>query len=362
MLPEDIEKIQKYNVPMEYYTKGVAVLGPMNKSSIARFANVNTTIYFHDLPLPPSMFTEMIVDRCTGTSKQDFREIIDGKPGAGKSYSAIWGCARYAIEAADRHGQDPKDYFSLENCALLQDTEGVTRLMDELDKYQAVLIDDAGVSAGNKDFLTQSNKNLGAIMQTCRTKRWYVMFTAPMNKHLDLQIRELTYCRGSIYKSCHEADFNIVQHKSVIVKLKNGRYIERNPHYVFDDVKIDLYAYFNPELLEPYKNIIKKYDEARDKAADSLIHERATQEKEKKNPTDKKGMAFNAMIEKYETKVYDMTHKQDGTWLSPRTLGKTTQPDTYSIGSIMSETGLNDRQVKKVIAFIKEKESNPNVG
>jgi hypothetical protein len=165
----------------------------------------------------------MIVDRCTGKSKQDFREIIDGPPGAGKSYSGLYGCERYAIEAADRFGQSPKDFFTIDNCALLQDTVGVTQLMDELDKFQAVFIDDAGVSAGHKDALSTSNKNLDAIMATCRTKRWYVMFTAPMNKHLDLTIRELVYCKGSIFKSCHEAGFNILKRKQAVRVRLPGR-------------------------------------------------------------------------------------------------------------------------------------------
>ena len=345
--------IQSVGFPLESYFSGRVVLGPVNKSSVTKFAILNTLITKHSLPIPPSQFTEMIVDRTTGKSKQDFREIIDGKPGGGKSYSALFGCARYAIEAADRHGQDPKDYFSLGNCALLQDTAGVTYLMDELDKEQAVLIDDAGVSAGNKDFLTQSNKNLGAIMQTCRTKRWYVMFTAPMNKHLDLQIRELTYCRGNIYKSCHEADFNIIQQKGVNIQYRGSKYKEYNPHFIFDDIKTELYAYFNPELLEPYKHIIRDYDKKRDEAADSLIHERATQEKEKKNPVDKRERKFQDLLNDHMETVYKMTHDVGGNWLKRRVLGKTVQEGTYSVGSIMSETGLNDRQVNKVIAHLK---------
>jgi hypothetical protein len=348
--------IQSVGFPLQSYFTGKVILGPVNKSSITKFANMNTLITKYELPFPPSQFIEMVVDRTTGNSRQDFREIIDGKPGAGKSYSAIYGCARYAIEAADRHGQNPKDYFSLDNCALLQDTEGVTRLMDDLDKYQAVLIDDAGVSVGNKDFLSQSNKNLGAIMQTCRTKRWYVMFTAPMNKHLDLQIRELTYCRGNIYKSCHDANFNIIQQKGVHIQYRSSKYKEYNPHFIFDDVKTDLYAYFNPELLAPYKNIIRDYDKARDAAADSLIHERATQEKDAKNPVDKRDKKNKDIIEKYKDTVYTMTHDENGKWLDRRVLGKTLQVGTYSIGKIMAETGLNDRQVNKVIAHLKETE------
>ena len=101
--------IQSVGFPLQSYFTGKVILGPVNKSSITKFANMNTLITKYELPFPPSQFIEMVVDRTTGNSRQDFREIIDGKPGAGKSYSAIYGCARYAIEAADRHGQNPKD-------------------------------------------------------------------------------------------------------------------------------------------------------------------------------------------------------------------------------------------------------------
>ena len=355
MLPEDIEKIQKYNVPLEYYTKGVAILGPMNKSSIGKFANVNTTIYFHDLPLPPSMFTEMIVDRCTGTSKQDFREIIDAPPGWGKSYSGLYGCGRYAIEAADRHGQDPKDYFSIENCVLLQDTERVLSLMDELDKHQAVFIDDAGVAAGNRDYATQSNKNLSVIMQTCRTKRWYVVFTAPMNKHLDLSIRELVYCKGKIYKSCHDAGFNILKQKSIHMRERGGKFKEYNPNFIFNDVKFDLYAYFTPEFLDPYKGIIELYDTARDKAADALIHERAEQESINKSGVGKREMKYNAERDANYDTIYRLIHDENGNLLERRGTGKgqRTALGTYSVSKIAGECAISESAVNKIIAEIK---------
>lgn len=350
------ERIISAGVPIELYDLGYTVLGPLNKSSIEKFANINTWITENKFPLFPSIFTEMVVDICNGKSKQDFREIIDGKPGSGKSYSAIYGCCRYAIEAAERYGQDPKDYFTLANAALLQDTAGVTELMDSLDKYQAVLIDDAGVSAGHKDFASTSNKNLDAIMATCRTKRWYVVFTAPMNKHLDLTIRELMYCRGKIYKPCHAANFNIVQQQQIAYKKARHGWDEINPHYVYDNnVRVELYAYFNPEILNPYPNIITEYDKKRDAAADSLIHDKATAEKEKKNPVDKREAKFQKILTDNLDVVYKMTHDATGAWLNRKTVGdRGTDADTYSVNKIMSETGLNDRQVNKIIAYLKK--------
>jgi hypothetical protein len=350
------DKIISCGVPIELYTDGMITLGPMNKNSITKFANICTAITQNELKLFPSLFTERIVDLTTNKhDKQDFREMVDGPPGSGKSTSAIYGCCRYAMDAADRFGQDPKDYFTLDNCALLQDTEGVTSLMDELDKEQAVLIDDAGVTAGNKDFLTQSNKNLAAIMATCRTKRWYIGFTAPLNKQMDLSIREVVYCRGNIYKPCHEAGFNILQQKRINMRYIKSRYVEMNPHYFFNDTKVNLYAYFTPDLLDPYKGILKDYEKIRDAAADSLIHDRATQEKERKNPTDKREKKFQDILEIWEPVVFKLTHDSTGRWLDRRELHGKKNPLAYSVGRIKSETGLNERQIDRIIAEIKKK-------
>lgn len=351
-----VDKIEAAGIPFDWYRHGMVPLGPVNGASVAKFANINTIISLQKLPLPPSRFIEMVADRCLNKSKLDYREIIDGPPGAGKSYSGMYGCCRYAIEAADRNGQDPKDYFSIHNCALLQDTAGVTQLMDEVDKYQAVFIDDAGVAAGHKDFATQSNKNLDAIMAVCRPKRWYVVFTAPMNKHLDLTIRELVYCKGNIFKSFHEANFNLLKQKATSSKQIGSKIKEYNIHYSFDDVKTDLYAYFNPEILDPYPHIVSQYDKARDEATDSLIHSKASQEKERKNPENVMGVRekkFAKLYEKYHDKVYKLTHDTRGNWLQPNPPGKT-DPTKYSIRTIRSETGLSEGAVMKIIAQIKE--------
>lgn len=356
-MPEEMrQKIIDAKVPIELYEKGYFTLGGINKSSITRCAVLSTNITKNNLPLFPSLFSEMVVDRCLNkTSKLDFRETIDGVPGAGKSISALYAAGRYAIEAAAKEGQDPKDYFSLDNCALLQDTDGVTHLMSELDKYQAVVIDDAGVSAGNRDFLTKSNKNLDAIMAVCRPKRWYVIFTSPMNKQLDLQLRELTYCRGKIFKSCHEAGFNIIQQQRVLYKKIKRSYDEINPHYELNGHRVELYTYFTPELLDPFKGIVDAYEDARDKATDSLIHDKAKEERQRKNPVDKREQKFSDIWEKYKDTIYRLTHDEDGKWLDRKTV-ENRKGRTYSVGKIASETGLTDRTINKIIGKMKDEE------
>src|SRR5512138_631541 len=99
------ERIIAAGIPIECYTEGKIHLGSITKSSITRYASINTLITQYGLPFPPSLYYEYIAGICTDKSdKQDFREIIDGKPGAGKSYSGMSGCIRYAQEAARLNG------------------------------------------------------------------------------------------------------------------------------------------------------------------------------------------------------------------------------------------------------------------
>jgi hypothetical protein len=139
------DQIINAGVPLEIYTKGIANLGPSNRTSIKRLANMAQLIVDFNLPLPPSPFIEFVADRTSGPSKQDVRVLLDGDPGTGKSITSTYEACRYAMEMADRFGQDPKDWFSLDNCALLEDTERITQIMDEASNQQAVLIDDSGM-------------------------------------------------------------------------------------------------------------------------------------------------------------------------------------------------------------------------
>lgn len=171
MDPVIIAALQEHGIPHSVYVNSFMDLGPHNKSALNRFVAICRDIIKFDLPIPPSPFIEFVADRTSGKSKQDFTMIVDAKKGFGKSYSSAYVAGRYAMEMADRFKQNPKDYFSLENCALLEDTEGITKIMDEAEKQQAIIIDDAGTAIGSRDFAQQKNKNFNKILATCRTKR-----------------------------------------------------------------------------------------------------------------------------------------------------------------------------------------------
>lgn len=325
------EQILAADVPLSVYTDCITDLGPRNRSAMGRFANICSAIIREGLPLPPSPFIEFVADRTTGKSRQDFTGTLDGKKGMGKSYSTGYEQGRYAMEVADRWGQDPKDYFSIDNCALLEDTDGITKILDEAEKYQAIMIDDASVALGSRDFATQKNKNLNKIMTVCRTKRWFVMQNAPMSSHIDLQERELMDMSAHVYKSFHEAGFNLIKINSVNSVYRAGKKRVYEQRFTFYDQKIDYYCAYSPDILDPFKGFISKYDKQREEAANRLISEVTGSEQERKNPVDKRAEKLREAMEKHGQTIKDMMEE-----------GK-------SFRAICRKTGLTDAMVNKVI-------------
>lgn len=339
------ERIAEQGIPLELYTDGVVNLGANNSQALRNLVTIGSAIYDHKLPLPPSRFIEFVVNKTSGTSTQDYRITLDGEPGMGKSYTSTYFGARYAMRFAEKKGGDPQDYFSLDTCALLQDTEGVTRLMDEAPMYSCVVIDDAGIAAGNRDFLTQSNKNMSAILQTCRTKRWFLIYNMPNRRHVDLQIRELVYAKAHIHLSCHDKCFNVVKINRERVDTSSMKGEIRKQRLSFEKRKINYYLAFSTDFLEPYQGLIEKYDKLREQATNDLIHERAGQETERKNPKDKRAEAWNQKMDDHYEAVKAECLK--GGKVNRSKLG--------------AKTGLNDRDIVKMIAIYNKEVSDGSI-
>jgi len=336
MDPEIVAQIESAGVPLSTYTNCFTELGPSNKSALKRFVNICDAIAKNNLPLPPSPFIEFIVDRTTGKSKQDFTGTVDGKKGMGKSYTGGYECGRYAIELADRWGQDPRDYFSLDNCALLEDTEGITRILNEAGKHQAILIDDAGVAVSNRDFASQKNKNFNKIVTVCRTKRWFVLQNAPMSSHIDLQQRELMDMTGHIYRSYHEGGFNIVKFNSSESRYRFGKKRVFEKRFSFYDRKIDFYCAYSPDVLDPFKRFTTEYDKQREEATNRIIEDVTVQEKERNCSETSRDKKRKENIEKHGPTIAQML--KDGK--SSRQITRATGLTDHMVNVIISELHL----------------------
>lgn len=338
MTPEQEQQIIDEGVPISIYKQGLMELGPSNKSALRRFANICTTISLKQLPIPPSQFVEFVAKRTTGKSKQDFTAIVDAKKGYGKSYSSAYLAARYAMQIAYQFDQNPKDYFTLENCALLEDTEGITKILDEADKQQAIIIDDAGTAVGSRDFAQQKNKNFNKILATCRTKRWFVILNVPISSHIDVQIRELIDANIHIYKPFHEAGFNLLKINSSESLFKFGKKKVIEKRFSFLGKKFDFWCAFNPDVLDPFKGFTDKYDKQRDDAANRIISDITVQEKDRGNPMTKQEKKRQEAVQKHGKTIQMMFERGD----SARKMTAATGLTDHMINIVKAEMGIKN--------------------
>lgn len=318
----------------EVYQSGLVDLGPKNNSAIKKLANLAQEIVNdhtqNGTPYPDSQFSEMIADLITGKDKQDFSIIISGDKGMGKSYSALYVAPRWADAVARKLGGTREDYFSLNNCCLLEDTDGINKILKISKKHQVIIVDDAGVAVGSRDFATTSNKNFNKLLSTCRTMRWCVILTVPMRSHLDKQVRELVSASAHVYKSFHAGGFNILKMGKVKI-LQNFKDKAIYPRFIFNDKKIEFWVAFSPD-----PQLADEYDIKRDMASQRLIAESVTGEEiERLTPRQKK---WKMIVDEHFNTIKIMKDKR------------------MSMAAMTVECDLTERQVKKLLAMIRQEE------
>jgi hypothetical protein len=249
-------------IPFISGSPGLIDLGPTNPSAIKRLANYAQAIVKSGAPMPESPFIEWAADRVTGTDRQDLVFFLQGRRGSGKSYSCLWIGTRLGEAISKRKGGDWRDYFSLKNVAVLEDSERIMQLLNTTGKYQVVLIDDAALAISNRSWNSAANRNFNALLSICRTRRWILLLTAPLKKQTDNQVRELCDINGTVYRSFHKGGFNILKITSSEISTSGKEY---NHRLSFDKKKVDFWVTFKPD-----PELSRDYDIERDKSAHEI--------------------------------------------------------------------------------------------
>lgn len=123
-------------------------------------------------------------------NNQNWICVIAGQTGSGKSYSAL--------SLADQLSARPISvarnvvFNATELMELINNPEG-------LKKGDIVIFDEAGVGAGNRDWMTKQNKIFGSILQTFRNLNLGLILTVPNLSFIDVQIRKLNHCYMETY-------------------------------------------------------------------------------------------------------------------------------------------------------------------
>lgn len=241
---------------------GLFPLGPANPSAVKRLAIIASDIVKNKKPIPESPFCEWAADRVCGEDRQDLVFFLQGRRGSGKSYSFLYVGKRLAEAIARRKGGTWKNYFSLKNIAALEDTEKVLELLNNSSECQVVLIDDAAIAISNRSWNSPENKNFNALLTVCRTRRWILLLTAPLRKHVDVQTRELCDLTGVVFKSFHKGGFNLLKITSSDISSSGKEYTHR---LNFGGKRIDMWIAFAPD-----PDLAKEYDIARAESAKQM--------------------------------------------------------------------------------------------
>jgi hypothetical protein len=256
-----------------YIAEGHIDLGGATNNAINRLAKYASRIVESGKPIPQSPFITWAADRLVGKDKQDLVFFLQGRRGSGKSYSCLYISKRLAEAIAARKGGVWQDYFSLENCATLEDSDGILQLLSKTKNNQVVVVDDASVAISNRAWNSQENRNWNALLTVCRTRRWALFINAPLRGHVDIQTRQLCDFTGTVYKSFHAGGFNILKVTSSEMSTTGKEY---NKRLSFNNAKVDFWVTFLPD-----EELARKYDETRSKATETL-NERVLGGNEKK--------------------------------------------------------------------------------
>ena len=307
-LQPSILRKPKMQIPFIDTAQGLLNLGPSNPGALLRMANYTQAAIDQKLILPDSAFCEWAATRITGKDKQDLVIFIQGRRGSGKSYTALWTGYRLGLSIARRMGGKWQDYFSLKNVATLEDSARVMEIMELAGKYQVVIVDDCSLAISNRSWNSPQNKNFNALLSVARTKRWILIMTAPLKKHVDNQVREMCDITFDIYKSYHVGGFNIVKITSSDIGARGKEY---NRKMVFDRKKISFWASFRPP-----QELVEEYDVQREAAACAL-NKRIVEtgsfqpaQKKKEEPKTRNQKAKEKNFEQYGDKISKILLKE----------------------------------------------------
>ncbi len=169
--------------------------------------------------------------------------VFVGKTGVGKSYSAIT-----LANALDPDFSVNKIFFDLK--------ELMEYLLD-CKKGEAILLEEAGVLCGHRDFMELTNKVFSYVTQTMRFKCINLLITLPNFYMLDKVARTLT----NFLVYCHTREQNYVQ--ATIYKIKNNPLYGQN----YLESLCEFKFYLNPSL----KPLFCEYEKKKSEFFDSLL-------------------------------------------------------------------------------------------
>ena len=188
--------------------------------------------------------------------------IFVGGTGSGKSYAAISLALEVAKRVAQIKGGKTSDYFDASRNMSVIDIMKFFGVLDRAQKWNTVILDDAGIGVNARKFMDEINITINNITQTYRTLNLFTILTVPEMFFIDKILRSLTdfYCEmeGMFKPNISKGRLFEIQRKSRLGS--SGKLFYTYPRAVQEKSIVITFA-------KPPDDICVVYDKLREKGA-----------------------------------------------------------------------------------------------
>ena len=175
-----------------------------------------------------------------------------GKPGTGKSYTAL----------SIAWKSDPD--FSVDNVCFSAD-DFMSLIRGKLPEGSFIVADEIGAWMSNREYQSTSNKCLSYVLQTFRFKKFGILWTTPMGRFVDVNLRSLSDAIIETLNVDRRNRMVVTKYKNVLVNPITGDV--RYPYAVHPQPGDCDYTTFLYNVGKPPDKLIREYEK---KKRDSL--------------------------------------------------------------------------------------------
>lgn len=228
-------------------------------------------------------FSKHIAEIITGPHNQHVSATINGRTGSGKSNAALRLGSNIAQEVARIKGGNPHDYFNINHVAIITSEEILT-VMEINKRYAVIIVDDAGVGMGSRNWQKEENKLLNNILMTMRTDNTCLIVTVPNSFMIDKIPRNLSHWFLEMESANFKKGFTTAKIFQVRQQPRSGKIYHMYPHFHGVKVTRTIFKRAPDDIIIPYET--KRTAIATQLKAESMEDYQAliTKIKEDKNP------------------------------------------------------------------------------